>query len=122
MTSMDTGKVNIKGVDKAELLAVLRNHSRPMGMGFLQDTGRELTVDEARGLIEQAQKGARSDDHGRMFGLKSRDSLYFDYLHGRPLKVDIGGDEVDAWGYDRDNGGPGTLAAIVDKLRAGGTS
>lgn len=112
--------VDITGVDKAELLAALRNHSRPMGMGFLQDTGRELTVDEARALIEKAQSGARSDDSGRMFGGRSNGSLYFDYLHGRPLKVDIAGDEVDAWGYDRDNGGPGTLAAIVDKLRANG--
>lgn len=117
---MDNSKVNVQGVDKAELLAALRNHSRPMGMGFLQDTGRSLTVDEARALIEQAQRGKRSDDHGRMFGLKSRDELYFDYLHGRPLKVDIAGDEIDAWGYDRDNGGPGTLAGIVDKLRADG--
>lgn len=118
---MDTSKVNIQGVDKAELLAALRNHSRPAGMGFLQDTGRSMTVDEARALIARAQGGLGSDDSGRMFGLKSDGKLDFDYLHGRPLKVDITEDEVDAWGYDRDNGGPGTLAAIVDKLRANGS-
>ena len=111
--------VDIRGIDKAELLAALHNHSMPMGMGILQARG-DLTADEARTLIEQAAGGKASDDHGRMFDLKSKGSLYFDYLYGRPLKVDISGDEISPLGFDRDNGGPGTLAAIVARLRKAG--
>lgn len=29
---------------------------------------------------------------------------YFDYVKGRVLKVDLSGDEVETWLYDRDNG------------------
>lgn len=116
--------VDISGVDKAQLLAALFNNSQPMGMGWIQAAAGPwaMTAEEAAELIAKAREGQRSDDHGRMFGLKSRDRLYFDYLYGRPLKVDIAGDEVDAWGYDRDNGGPGTLAEIVEQLRADGAA
>jgi hypothetical protein len=111
--------VDITGIDKGQLLAALFNNAAVMGMGYRQDIGRDLTNDEARELVEKAAAGERSDDHGRMFGLKSRGRLYFDYLYGRPLKTDLCSDRIDPCGYDRDNGGPGTLAGIVEKLRAG---
>lgn len=60
------------------------------------------TVAEAQWLIDQTI-------------IKGYD-LYFDYLFGRPIKVDLGRDVVDEFYYD-ELAGPGTLARIVEELR-----
>lgn len=109
-----SNEIDIKGIDKAELLAALYNNSRPMGMGFLQARDGKMTVEQAREEIEGG------DDSSRMFG-KDRCGnrhLYFDYLRGRPLKSDLSGDTFHPWGYDRDNGGDGTAARIIANLRS----
>lgn len=46
-----------------------------------------------------------------------RTSIYFDYLKGRVMKVELAGDDVDPWLYDRDNG-QGAFARVIDELRA----
>lgn len=106
---MEDGTVDIKGIDKAELLAALYNGSRPMGMGFLRAQPGNMTTEEAREAI-----GA-GDDHKRDFGAQ-RGGLYFDYLHGRPLKIEIGGDTLRTALYNRDNGS-GAAERIVSTLR-----
>lgn len=40
---------------------------------------------------------------------------YFDYLHGRVMKIDLAGDELDPWAYDRDNG-QGAAQEVVNSL------
>ena len=112
-----TEPVSLEGVDPAALLAALYNNSRPMGMGILHASAAEMTTDEAQALIDRGH-GSFSDvwsDPRKSGGHR------IDYCHGRPLKVTIpiDGDpgEIDPWGYDRDNGGPGTLARIVASLR-----
>lgn len=35
---------------------------------------------------------------------------YFDYLNGRVMKIEIGGDELSARTYDRDNGADAVVA------------
>jgi hypothetical protein len=40
------------------------------------------------------------------------------YFKGKPLKVDLSGDKVNPWGYDRD-AGAGTFERVVQKMRAG---
>jgi hypothetical protein len=110
--------VDISGIDKGVLLAELFNRSAgPMGLGLLQASAGPdaMTHDQGRELIAKAQAGQSEADHARMFGLDQ--GLYFDYLYGRPLKVNLDDDQVDPWGYDRDNGGPGTFASIVAALR-----
>ncbi len=49
--------INIKGIDKAALLAGLYNGSRPMGMGFLRSKSGEISIEEARELTKTG------DDH-----------------------------------------------------------
>lgn len=107
--------IDISGLDKATLLAALYNNSQPMGMGWMQARS-DLTVEEAQQVLDE-----RGDDVTAMFGHVSgrggrKDSIYFDYLFGRPLKAEIGGDTFDSWGYDRDNG-EGSAARIVAGLR-----
>lgn len=97
--------VSIAGLDKARVLATLFNASHPQGMGFLNPaSSMPLTASAAAEII--------AEDRGH---------LYFDYLNGRVLKVDLTGDHIDARLYDRDNG-DGALAAAIDQLRAGAAS
>lgn len=122
------GTVNIAGVDKGALLAALFNGSAAAGMGIFQaNRGPSAMTDEyGQQIIDETLAGQFGHDGVMLIGVESAEkmgltkpkSLYFDYLYGRPLKVDLTGDEVDSWGYDRDNGGEGTLAAIVKKLQA----
>lgn len=103
--------VSIKGLDKAAVLAALYNGSAPVGLGFLQSRPGPMTVEEARAFIPAG------DDRSRMFPELQKEHLYFDYLLGRPLKVDLSGDEFDPRLYDRDNG-QGRAERIVAELHA----
>lgn len=76
--------ISIRGLDKAAVLAALYNASKPQGAGFMKYNPQPMTRDEAAALLERTP--------------------YFDYLHGRVMKVDLSGDEFDPWGYDRDDG------------------
>jgi len=101
---MSEGEIDIKGLDKAAVLAALYNASQQQGMGFSHPRGTcAMTVEEAR----EALKGR--DDNG------NRD-MYFDYLHGRVMKVDLSGDTLKTWLYDRDNG-QGAAERALRKLR-----
>lgn len=99
-------RIDIAGIDKAVLLTALFNASRPQGLGFLQTRG-DMTVERAQDYLQRlaAQPESR---HGE---------TYFDYLEGRVLKVDIGGDQLDPRLFDRDNG-PGAAQHAIERLRA----
>jgi len=76
-------KISLVGLSKAAVLAALYNASKPQGMGFLQFNPKPMNEEKASELLKQA--------------------TYFDYLNGRGMKIDLSGDELDVWGYDRDN-------------------
>lgn len=106
--------IDIAGLDKAEVLCALYNASRQQGMGFLHPDGaKSMNVEQAREVI------LKGDDHAEMMKAigANRGELYFDYLHGRVMKVDIAGDELDGRLFDRDNG-EGAAARTVAALRA----
>lgn len=90
--------VNIQGLSKAKVLAALYNKARPQGLGLLQFTPQDMTEDEAKKIIEA-----------------NGNNLYFDYLNGRVIKVDLSQDEFDPWGYDRDNG-QGSAQKVIGSL------
>lgn len=86
--------MNIKGLDKAEVLVALFNASKQQGMGFGDPRGdSDMNVETAREIVVQ-----RTD---------------FDYLYGRVMKIGIGGDEVETRLYDRDNGHGAVERAIA---------
>lgn len=99
--------VNIKGMDKAEVLLALWQASQMQGMSFLGFLASgELT-------LEQAQKEIQERKHT---GFDGKDSIYFDYLNGKVMKVDLGQDELDPRLYDRDNG-EGAAQRAIDNLK-----
>jgi hypothetical protein len=98
-----TDTIDISGLSKAQVLAALYNASSPGGMGFLPAamTPGDMTVEQAQEILQ------RQTD--------------FDYVNGRSFKVDLTGDILDPWLYDRDNGGPGTAEMIIERLRSTGS-
>lgn len=96
---MGDGEVSIAGLDKADVLAVLFERSRPLGNGFMHYVPGPMPRETAEALVQ---------GDGRK---------YFDYVQGRVMKVDLTGDSFDPWGYDRDNG-PGAAAKAIASLRS----
>lgn len=93
-------KVNIKGLNKAKVLASLYNSAAPQGMGFFQADNRIMTEEVAADILKEY--------------------THFDYLRGRPLKLSLDkDDEVDVALYDRDNG-EGVGKFTIDELRRTG--
>lgn len=97
--------ISIKGLAKADVLAALYNASRPQGMGFLSFEARPMTREEAQALLDAGPPHPKG-------------GVFFDYVKGRILKVLIGGDSLDPWLYDRDNG-PGAAAQAIAALQHG---
>lgn len=77
--------ISLVGLNKADVLAALYNASKPQGAGFIHYDPTPMTRKEAEQLLAQG--------------------TYFDYLKGRVMKVDLSKDELNPWGFDRDNGG-----------------
>jgi len=90
--------ISLEGLNKADVLAALYNASRPQGMGFMAYDKEPMGPEEAESLLA--------------------DYTYFDYLKGRVMKVDLGNDSLDPWGYDRDNG-QGAAQRAIDAMLAG---
>lgn len=99
--------IDISGLDKGAVLAALYNASQPMGLGHLRARSADMTVEEAWTYL------IAGDDLNRDMPQLPRRRTYFDYLNGRVMKVDLGGDELDPWGYDRDNGDGAAWRALV---------
>ncbi|MFO2976381.1 hypothetical protein SCO70_02345 [Legionella pneumophila serogroup 3] len=87
-------KINIRGVDKADVLAALYNGAHggiAGGFSYLQG---EMTQQQAKLLVEK------------------QTNLYFDYVDNRPLKIDLSGDIIDTTLYDHYNGGCAAQRAL----------
>lgn len=90
-------KIDITGLDKADVLAALYNAARTQGIGLLHYRPGDMTSEEARQRLEI--------------------STSVDYLRGRVLKVNLSGDSLCPFAYDRDNG-QGAAERVIDALRA----
>ena len=84
--------IDISKLNKAQVLASLYNASYPQGMGLIHFDPAPMSEFEAAQLLEK--------------------QLYFDYLKGRVMKVDLSKNEFDPRLYDRDNGDGAALSAI----------
>lgn len=111
---------NIIGLNKAAVLAALFNVAAPRGMGFLRhESNKPMTEEEAVGhLFEGDDIHRELGDFVREVGGRNR--FRFDYLKGRPLKVDLHGNHVDTVFYNRENGA-GTAERALEWLRKTGS-
>lgn len=85
--------MNIKGLNKANVLAALYNNAKPLGLGMIHYDPKPMTEQEAEILLNQ--------------------QTYFDYLKGRVMKVDLSSDELNTRLYNRDNGHNAAEDAIL---------
>lgn len=109
--------INIKDLDKADVLAALYNRAKQQGMGFMHARGmRPMTVEEARSEFAVGDDLQKENPH-LPHNQQGKREQYFDYLHGRVLKVKLGGDEFDEYLYDRDNGA-GAAERAISTLRS----
>ena len=106
-------EIDVKDIPPGKLLAALYNNGRALGMGILQSRDGAMTEAEADALISGETNTTDYPDGGPKSDGKKR---YFDYLHGRPMKIEVGGDTVRPGLYDRDNG-TGAVQRVVDLLR-----
>ena len=94
--------IQIGNLSKASILASLYNASSPIGVGFVGAISGPVTMDDVSARDYINQRGG---------------NLKFDYVYGRPIKVDLTGGSFDPRLYDRRNGGVGVARRIVEKLR-----
>ncbi len=94
-----SGKVNIEGIDKADLVIALHARARAQGVGVFADAGCKGRLDRKK-IEEQLAEGY----------------TYFDYVEGRVLKCSIKGPEMDTWLYNRDNGEE-AAEGVIEGLR-----
>lgn len=104
--------IDIKGLDKAEVLYSLYHNSHAQGMSFLglPQTKEGFTLDRAREIIKE--RGYDPEGENRPC------CLYFDYVEGHVIKCDITNDEFDEGLYDRDCG-EGAAAKAIEYVRDG---
>lgn len=88
--------MDIRDLDKARILLALYNRSRVVGMGIFAAKEEPLTLEECRELLKK--------------------QTYFDYLYGRPLKVNLGREFLDTSLFDRDMGLGAAEFAILDEF------
>ena len=91
--------INISGLSKADVLRALYNNAKTQGMGIIHYTPEDMSREEAQAHL----------DDGR---------TYFDYVKGRVMKVDLGGDSLGVVLYDRDNGPGAAQKALAELLAA----
>jgi hypothetical protein len=92
-------EISIAGLTKASVLAALYNGAQQIGMGFMNPRGSSsMSEEDAQKLI---------DGNAR---------LYFDYVHGRVMKIGLKSDTLNTALYNRDNG-DGAAERIIEALR-----
>lgn len=132
--------VDIKGLNKAEVLLALWKGSHCQGLSFLGLASNGVfTLYDAKTLIEEQRFNAwrKTKEWGEWmpYGVAELDGeltkefnnwckeehtirMYFDYVKGHVIKCDIGGDAFDERLYDRDCG-VGHATAVIEALRNG---
>lgn len=89
--------IDISNKDKAEVLAALYNHAKPVGMGIVQYDPTPMTKETAELILREI-------------------GIHFDYLKGRPMKLTLD-DKVFVGAYNRDNDQDGLAQKAISTCR-----
>jgi hypothetical protein len=98
--------IDISKMDRAWVLMRLFNAARPLGpfgkdIDYVRGPLKVMTLEEAQAFIARCESSPSLDSR-----------YYFDYVFGRPLKVNLRGPTLDDRLYARDQG-EGTAAAAL---------
>ncbi|MGC8662487.1 MAG: hypothetical protein ACP5RT_01735 [Candidatus Micrarchaeia archaeon] len=96
MKEIKSNLISIENLDKAEVLAALYNAAIPVGLGIFHYDPKPMTQESAKEFLKA--------------------QIYFDYINGRAMKIDLSGNDFDPTSYDENNG-EGTAAFVVSILR-----
>lgn len=96
--------INIKDLDKAEVLACLFNHAKFRGMQLL-DEEYQVKADKIIMTVTQAKEI-----------IAMNNNLHFDYVWAKAIKTNLSGDEIDPGIYDREHG-QGAAEAAIQTIR-----
>lgn len=88
--------MDISDLDKVKLVKALYNRAQVQGMGIYHQRPGSLSDSQATNALRQG---------------------YIDYLNGRVMKVDLSGDSLDTYLYNRDNG-PQAAEKVIQQLRS----
>lgn len=83
----------VLGLTRAQVLMTLYNNSKPLGLGFLQYDPKPMTEIEAEELLKQ--------------------TMDFDYVKGRIMKINLSKNPFVVTWYDRDNGDGKALRVLI---------
>ena len=115
--------VDITGLPREAVLAALYNAATPRGMGFSHYDARPMDAAQALRVINERGNDLLHMVHKLNPGIfpapKPRLTLAFDYVYGRPLKVHLVSERIDARFYDEIHG-EGRAQLVVDILRSSG--
>lgn len=89
--------MDISHLKKEVVLAALYNGSKVQGMGWLQAKSEPMTESEAKKLLDES------------------DNKYFDYVHGKVMKISLKHSDLNTFLYNRDNG-DNAAENIISKL------
>ena len=107
-------EIDVSDIKPEDLLAALYNAVSPSGLGFLQAKLGDMTPEDALALLN----GDTQETDYPVNRNRCKDKpAYFDYLHGRCLKVEINGETLRTALYDRDYG-QGAAQKVVDSIRS----
>ena len=106
-----SARLDVRGLDRAAVLAALYNGSRPLGMGIFHFNPEPMTPAEASEILESVRQSGLAIQ--KKYGGAAPEGIYFDYLKGRVMKIDLAEDLLRVDLYDRDNG-PGAARRALE--------
>jgi hypothetical protein len=94
----DSKTVDISGLDKMQVLKALWEESKTASFfAMMPKMAPPFSESEAQNVMNSKRP-------------------YFDYLSGRVIKTDFTTDQLNPWGYDRDNG-KGAMQRVVNSVK-----
>lgn len=112
-------RVDTTGLERAQVLVALVNEARPRGAGHLNpNASATMTYSVAAEIINDRRDQPNVHDNP----VVEKHRYYFDYVGGRPIKVDLGDEtSFDPDLYDHNGagygGGYGAAQRIITALR-----
>lgn len=112
--------MDISGLEKTAVLAVLYNAAAPRRLGFMKYDDRPMDLALAQRVIDERGSDIFIDQPVMRMVFPGPPYLGLDYVFGRPIKVSLWDDTVEVESYELANNHPGLAAKALAAFRATG--